>query len=141
MSSRPDISLAALDELIASAGFPVRTETLERAWQLTPVEEGEAEEIMIVVTLVAQSGQEAELERAALAFVEATRTLRGALGSTLYRSTENSRIFTLVERFRGSEPIQRHMASDYFRRFQFAQESLLAEPVRATLHRRIVDDR
>ncbi len=141
MSSRPDVSLAALDELIASTGFPVRTETLERAWQLTTVVEREAEEIMIIVTLVAQSGRESELERAALAFVDATRTLRGALGSTLYRSTDDPRTFTLVERFQGSEPIQRHMASDYFRRFQLAQESLLAEPVRATLHRRIVDDR
>jgi quinol monooxygenase YgiN len=141
MSSKPEISLSALDELIASTGFPVRSETLERAWQLAQVEERESEEITIIVTLVAQPGRESALEHAALEFVDATRALRGAVASTLYRSTDNPRTFTLVERFQGSEPIQRHMASDYFRRFQLAQESLLAEPVRASLHRRLVDDR
>lgn len=139
MSSRPDISLAALDELIASAGFPVRAETLERAWQLTTVDAPDEAEIMIVVTLVAKSGREQELERATREFVEATRRLRGALGSTLYRSTDDPKTFTLVERFQGSEPIQRHMASDYFRRFQQAQQPLLAQPVQASLHRRIGD--
>jgi quinol monooxygenase YgiN len=141
MSSRPDISLGALDELIAAAGFPVRAETLERAWQLTQVDQLDDAEIMIVVTLTAKAGREQELERAARKFVEATRHLPGALGSTLYRSTDDTKTFTLVERFQGSEPIQRHMASDYFRRFQVAQGPLLAEPVRASLHRRIADDR
>lgn len=141
MSSRPEVSLAALDELIASAGFPVRAETLERAWQLTTVDERDGVEVMIVVTLKAKPGREQELERAARVFVEATRRLRGALGSTLYRSTDDPKTLTLVERFQGSEPIQRHMASDYFRRFQVAQGPLLAEPVRASLHRRVADDR
>jgi quinol monooxygenase YgiN len=138
MSRRPEVSLSALDELVDSVGFPVRTETLEGAWQLTRVEEAGAPEIMILVTLRARSGRERELEAASREFVEATRRLPGALGSALYQSSDDPGTFTLVERFTSSEAVQRHMASDYFRRFRAAQEPLLSEPARATFHRGVM---
>jgi quinol monooxygenase YgiN len=137
MSQRPAISLATLDALIESVGFPVRAETLERAWQLTSEQEGLADEIMILVTLQAKPGRERELEKATQEFAAATGQLKGALGSTLYRSTDDPRTFTLVERFDAQEAIQRHVASDYFRRFQVVQAPLLAEPVRVTIQRRV----
>lgn len=156
MSSNPTPSLAGLDRLIAAAGFPVRIETLEHAWALAV--EGPASrrfqerarrtleatapaptaEIMILVTLRAKPGRGAELERAALEFVEATGQLEGSLGSMLYRASNDPLTITLVERFTGQEAISRHMASDYFRRFQVAQEPLLAGPVEAVFLDRIV---
>src|SRR6266571_161580 len=130
MSRRPDINLLGLDALIDAVGFPVRPETIEHAWELTGQEDGGPSEITIVVTLVAKPDLERELEQAAREFVEATRRLPGTLGSTLHRSTEDPRTFTLIERFTGADVIDRHMASDYFRRFQLAQGPLLAQPVR-----------
>lgn len=149
MSSNAPLSLAGLDGLIESVGFPVRTETIESAWTLaveTPTSrrfqervrqtlEGKepqtSAEVTILVTLRAKPGQGRELERAALEFVEATRQLEGALGSTVYRSSSDPLTLTLIERFAGQEALSRHMASDYFRRFQVAQEPLLAAPVDA----------
>src|ERR1700737_3028262 len=155
MSNNPTPSLAGLDGLIASVGFPVRSETIESAWALavkTPasrrfqervrqtLERGRPEtgaEVTILVTLRAKPGRGPELERAALEFVEATRQLKGAIGSTLYRSANDPLTLTLVERFVGQEAFSRHMASDYFRRFQVAQEPLLATPVNAVFLDRI----
>jgi quinol monooxygenase YgiN len=155
MSSNAPLSLAGLDGLIESVGFPVRTETIESAWTLaveTPTSrrfqervrqtlEGKepqtSAEVTILVTLWAKPGQGRELERAALEFVEATRQLEGALGSTVYRSSSDPLRLTLIERFAGQEALSRHMASDYFRRFQVAQEPLLAAPVDAVFLERI----
>ena len=155
MTSNPRPSLAGLDGLIASVGFPVRTETIESAWTLTverptsrrfqervrqTLEGSEPEpsaEVTILVTLRAKPGRGSELEQAAVGFVEATRQLEGALGSTLYRSSSDPLTLTLVERFAGPEAFSRHMASDYFRRFQVAQEPLLAAPVEAVFLQRI----
>jgi quinol monooxygenase YgiN len=149
MSNDPTPSLAGLDGLIASVGFPIRTETIESAWPLaveTPTsrrfqervrqilegyEPRTSAEVTILVTLRAKPGRVAELERAALEFVEATSQLKGAIGSTLYRSANDPLTLMLVERFAGQEALSRHMASDYFRRFQVAQEPLLAAPVDA----------
>ena len=39
-------------------------------------------------------------------------------------------------RFESDEPFARHMASDYFARFQSIQASLLAEPVAAVFLQR-----
>ncbi len=155
MSSSPTPSLAGLDALIASVGFPVRSETLERAWALaveTPTsrrfqerarrtfegrEPTPSAEVTILVTLRAKPGRGSELEQAAMEFVEATRKLEGALGSTLYRSSGDPLTLTLVERFAGQEDFSRQMASDYFRRFQVAQEPLLAAPVDSVFLERI----
>jgi len=155
MSRNPTPSLAGLDGLIASAGFPVRPETIESAWSLaveTPTsrrfqervrqtlegrEPQASAEVTILVTLRAKPGRGPELERAALVFVEATRQLKGAIDSTLYRSPSDPLTLILLERFVGQEALSRHMASDYFRRFQVAQEPLLAAPVDAAFLDRI----
>jgi len=157
MRSNPTPSLAGLDALIQSVGFPVRTETLDRAWALTvetptsrrfqerarrTLEGGEPEasgEVTILVTLRAKPGRGAELELAAVEFVEATRQVEGALGSTLYRSSSDPLTLTLVERFAGQEAFSRHMASDYFRRFQDVQQPLLAAPVEAVFLVRLTE--
>lgn len=155
MSSKPTPSLAGLDALIQSLGLPVRSETLDRAWALTvetptsrrfqerarrTLEGREPEasgEVTILVTLRAKPGRGAELELAAVEFVEATRQLKGTLGSTLYRSESDPLTLTLVERFAGQEAFSRHMASDYFRRFQNVQQPLLAAPVEAVFLERL----
>lgn len=149
MPNNPTPGLARLDAVIASAGFPVRPETLEEAWTLalkTPPSrrfqerarrsvEGTApsigEEVTLVVTLRASPGRGGELERAALEFVEATRQLQGALGSTLYQSSSDPLTLILIERFVDQEAFNRHMAADYFRHFQVVQAPLLAAPTEA----------
>jgi len=136
MTRKLPLSLTDLDALIETINFPVREETLQQAWDLTVA--SEMPEMMIFVTLRARPGRERELERAAIEFVEATNHLEGALGSTLYRSSDDPLTFTLVERFAGREAFSRHMASEYFRRFQAIQESLLAGAVKATFHERVV---
>jgi quinol monooxygenase YgiN len=155
MRSNPTPSLTGLDALIRSLGFPVRSETLDRAWTLTvetPTsrrfqerahrtlegrEPAASGEVTILVTLRAKPGRGAELELAAVEFVEATRQLEGALGSTLYRSEGDPLTLTLVERFAGQEAFSRHMASAYFRRFQIVQQPLLAAPVEAVFLERL----
>jgi quinol monooxygenase YgiN len=148
-------SLSALDGMIASTGFPVRAETLEQAWDLAieaPTSrafqakarralgdrsEAGSGEVAILVTLRARAGRGDELEAAAREFVAAARRLPGSLESSLYRSSTDPLHFSLVERFTGEDAFERHMASDYFHRFQVAQAPLLAEPVGATFLERI----
>jgi quinol monooxygenase YgiN len=154
MSGKPTPDLAALDALIAAAGFPVRGETLEHAWgqaaeaptsrrfqdearRALELEGRPKAEVMILVTLRARPGRERELEDASREFVAATRQLDGSLGSSLYRSTADPLTVMLVERFTGHDVIARHMASDYFRRFQTAQQPLLAAPIEVVVLQRI----
>lgn len=121
-----------LDALI----WPVRPETLEMAWSLT----GEApasSRLTILVTLRARPGQAGGLERAAAEFVQATSRLEGALGSSLHRGRADPLVFILVERFADREAFERHMDSDYFRRFQAAQGPLLSAPVGAVFLERV----
>lgn len=54
--------------------------------------------------------------------------MEGTLGSILHRSQSDPLTLMLLERFTGQEAFSRHMASDYFRRFQVVQELLLGEP-------------
>ena len=74
---------------------------------------------------------EERLERAAREFVAATGSLAGSLGSTAHRAHDEPRTWFLLERFATEESFARHMASDYFARFQSDQATLLAEPVAA----------
>jgi len=126
---------ARLDELLQGAHFPVRPETLERAWHLTPTEP--STEILVIVTFRAKPGQMSELEEAAREFVVAARQLEGGLFSGLYRSPQDPLTLTLVERFEDQSALDRHMRESYFQRFQIAQRPLLSQPAEAAvLHRR-----
>lgn len=143
MSDEP--RFAELDASIASVGFPVRGEAVERAWDLTAEtppshmfherirqaigQSLPAGELMLLVTLRARPGRENELAEASEAFVRATRELTGIRGSTLHRSAANPLTFTLAERFSGRPALERHMAAAYFQRFQVIQRPLLAGPV------------
>jgi quinol monooxygenase YgiN len=118
----------SLDAMIGMAGLPVREETLEQAWGLT-AEAPAAGRMAILVTLPARPGMAAELEQAAAEFVDATGRLTGALGSTQHRSSADPLLLILVEQFANRTAFERHMASDYFRRFQLVQAPLLAGPV------------
>jgi quinol monooxygenase YgiN len=108
----------------------VRAETLAAAWELTEVQE-RARRVLILVTLRARHGAEERLERSVREFVEATRGLAGSLGSTVHRSPNDPKTRFLLERFATEESLARHMASDYFARFQSEQATLLSEPVTA----------
>jgi quinol monooxygenase YgiN len=152
MNNEPTPMLAQLDATIASVGFPVRDDALEQAWNLTvesPLSAafdervrraiGQAlpeRELLLLVTLRAQPGRESELAQAAVAFVSATRELPGVVGSTLYRSTADPLTFTLAERFLGRDVLERHMAAEYFRRFQVIQGPLLAAPAEVLFYQR-----
>jgi quinol monooxygenase YgiN len=148
-------TLAKLDASIASVGFPVRAEGLEQAWGLTPEtppsgafherirraigQSMPAGELMLLVTLRAKPGRETELAEASEAFVRASRELPGIRGSTLYRSAADPLAFTLAERFSGRQGLERHMAADYFQRFQVIQAPLLDAPVDVVFYERKVD--
>lgn len=146
--------LVELDATIVSVGFPVRPQALEQAWNLTgesPPSEAFQErvrqaigqalpdgELLLLVTLRARPGRQAELAQAAEAFVMDSRQMPGILGSTLYRSASDSLTFTLAERFTERQALERHMAAEYFRRFQVIQRPLLAGPVEAIFYQRTV---
>jgi|ERR1700680_2235042 quinol monooxygenase YgiN len=124
------MTLAELDALVDTTGMPVRPETLAAAWELTELRH-RARQILVLVTMSARPGSEERLERAAREFVAATGNLAGSLGSTIHRSHDEPRTWFLLERFATGESFARHMASDYFARFQSDQATLLAEPVTA----------
>ena len=144
--------LAELDAAVASVGFPVSGQAIEQAWELTeesaPSEAfrervrraiGEVVppgELLLLVTLRARRGREHELVDATEAFVSASLQMLGVLGSTLYRSPADPMTLTLAERFTGRQALERHMAAEYFGRFQRIQGPLLAAPVEAILYQR-----
>ncbi len=153
MSDESTPMLAALDAAIASVGFPVRENSMERAWNLTvesqpsagfhervrraigqAVPEGE---LFLLVTMRARRGRERELAEAAEEFVSATLQLPGVVGSTLYQSAVDPLTLTLVEHFAGRHVLEQHMAAEYFRRFQHIQAPLLTAPVEAVLFERV----
>jgi len=124
------MTLSELDALMDATDMPVRPQTLEAAWQLSEVRE-RAGQILILVTMRARAGAEERLETAARGFVAATSGLAGSLGSSVHRSHADPRPWFLLERFATEESFARHMASEYFARFQSDQVALLAEPVTA----------
>jgi quinol monooxygenase YgiN len=129
------MTLAELDDLIATVGISVRNETLEETWDSTAAMKHDAlppEQVLVVITMRARPGLEQQLGRAARAFVEASLLTPGAISSTLHRSMSHPDTWFLVERFASETSFSGHMASEYFQRFRTAQEGLLAEPVRAT---------
>jgi len=129
------MNLAELDALLADLEMPVRPETLAEAWDET-VSREEPGQVFVLVTMRARPGQVSALEAAAREFISATLRLPGALGSTLHPSAAQPETCLLLERFDGEESFARHMASDYFARFQSIQASLLAEPVTAVFLQR-----
>lgn len=133
MTDRATIE-ARLDGLLQDVAFPVRAETLERAWHLTSSEP--STEILVIVTFRAMPGRIDELERVAQEFVAASSRLEGGLFSALFRSPQDSLTLTLVERFADQSALDRHMQAGYFQRFQVAQRPLLSRPAEAAvLHR------
>ena len=124
------MNLSELDGLMRAMDMPVRPETLETAWELTEVRERKRQ-VLVLVTMRARPGAEERLERASREFVAASGGLAGSRGSTLHHSAEDPRTLYLVERFATEDAFARHMASDYFARFQAEQAPLLAEPVTA----------
>jgi len=124
------MTLSELDALMESADMPVRAETLAAAWELTEIRE-RARRVLVLVTMRARHGAEERLERAVREFIQASGGLAGSLGSTVHRSPDDPTTWFLLERFATEESFARHMASDYFARFQSVQAKLLAEPVRA----------
>ena len=129
------MNVSELDELVAAAGMPVRSETLAEAWESTDAGVRPAipsGQVLALITMRARPGMEGRLEQAAREFVAATSMTAGALRSSLHQSAADARTWFLLERFADEPSFSRHMASDYFRRFQNEQSELLAEPVRAT---------
>ncbi len=146
----PEPNVDDLDATLGSIEFPVRQETVAQAWQMTADQELSERfqarmlealgpdarrpvELMILVTLVAKRGRARDLEKAAAEFAAATNRLEGVMSSTLYR-TASKRVLLLVERLVDREVLSRHMASDYFRRFQDAQRPLLERPATAIFY-------
>lgn len=129
------MNLSELDQLVAAAEMPVRSETLAEAWESTDASGRQAipaGQVLALITLRALPGMEERLQQSAQEFVAATAMAAGALSTSLHRSTDDPRTWFLLERFADESAFGRHMASAYFRRFQNAQQGLLAEGVRAT---------
>lgn len=129
------MNVSELDALVAAAGMPVRSETLAEAWESTDAGGRRAipaGHVLALITMRARRGMEGRLERAAREFVAASSMTAGALRSSLHRSAADPGTWFLLERFADEPAFGRHMASEYFRRFQNEQLDLLAEPVRAT---------
>ncbi len=128
------MNTARLDELVAAIGLPVRSQTLANAWDsIAGTERGAVPEgqVLALITMRAKPGLEGRLDDSARAFVKSTLVAPGAISSTLHRSMDEPGEWFLLERFADESAFGRHMASEYFRRFQVAQESLIAEPVKA----------
>ncbi len=128
------MNIAELDDFVAGVGLPMRSQTLAEAWDLTAATERSAlpaVQVLALITMRAKPGMEERLGDSARAFVESSLVAPGAISSTLHRSIREPRSWFLIERFASETAFGRHMASDYFRRFETAQESLLAEPVQA----------
>jgi quinol monooxygenase YgiN len=129
------MKMAELDDLVAAVGLPVRAETLAEAWDMTAVAESSglpAGQVLALITMRAGTGMDERLGEAAREFVRATSATIGSISTTLHRSSNDPRTWFLIERFDGEAAFSTHMASDYFRKFQEVQRTLLAEPVRAT---------
>jgi quinol monooxygenase YgiN len=128
------MNVRELDDLVSSAGLPVRPETLAEAWDSMSEAEGRAlpaGQVLAVISLQTKVGMDQVFREAAQAFINASSAAPGALSSTLHRSSVDPGTWFLVERFTSERAFGLHMASDYFRAFQDAQTTLLAEPVRA----------
>jgi quinol monooxygenase YgiN len=128
------MNVSELDDLVAAVGLPVRAQTLTEVWDSTVVTEVGAlprGQVLALITMRARPGMEERLGDAARSFVQSTGIAPGAISSTLHRSIADKGKWFLVERFADDSAFGRHMASEYFRRFQIEQESLIAEPVRA----------
>ena len=148
---QPEPNVDDLDATLGPIEFPVRQETMVQAWQVTADQELSERfkarvlealgpyarrpvELMILVTLVAKRGRERDLEEAAAEFAAASNRLEGVISSTLYRTATSPQVLMLVERLVDREVLSRHMASDYFRRFQEVQRPLLERPAAAIFY-------
>jgi quinol monooxygenase YgiN len=131
MSNRP-LSLSELDGLIRTVGLPVRKDTLEEAWieGTTPDRiAAPGEQFLLLVSMRARPETASQFEEALLDFVERTNRLTGTESSRVHRSENDPLTWFLLERFRDQDVLSRHMASEHFRRFQFAQQTYLVAPV------------
>ena len=129
------MNIAELDDFVAASGLEVRTQTLVQAWEFTDASGRQAlpaGQVLALITIRAKPGMGERLVRAAREFVAATSATSGALASALHRSGADPNTWFLLERFADEDAFGRHMASDYFRTFQAAQNALLDEPVKAT---------
>jgi quinol monooxygenase YgiN len=128
------MNISELDDLVAAVGLPVRPQTLTEVWDSTALTDVGAlprGQVLALITMRARPGMEEQLGDAARSFVQSSGVAPGAISSTLHRSIADKGRWFLVERFADDSAFGRHMASDYFRIFQTAQASLIAEPVQA----------
>ena len=129
------MNVAELDDFVAASGVEVCSKTLTQAWEFTDASGRQAlpgGQVLALITIRARLGMGERLERAAREFVAATSATSGALSSALHQSGADPNTWFLLERFADEAAFGRHMASDYFRAFQTAQNALLDEPVKAT---------
>jgi quinol monooxygenase YgiN len=133
----------SLGDMLGPETFPVRPRTLESAWEITlpePLSEAfrgrmrRTFELVILVTMVAVPGREAELEEAVEKFAAASRQLPGMISCEFYRSAVDPTVLLMVERMADREVLRRHMTSDYFRKLQAVQAEVLSRPVEAAFY-------
>lgn len=131
MSSRA-LSLSELDRLIEATGLPVRADTLEEVWTegTTPDRiSSPGGKFLLLVSMHAKEEFAAQFEQEVLDFVALTNRLSGVEGTTVHRSDNDPLAWCLLERFRDQQALNRHMAGEHFRHFQFVQRTLLTSPV------------
>jgi (4S)-4-hydroxy-5-phosphonooxypentane-2,3-dione isomerase len=72
---------------------------------------------ILVVTWIARSGEEIEIERILHAMVSHTRAETGCLGYEVLRSVENPRRFVLFETYTNEAALRAHTESAHFKHF------------------------
>ncbi|MBI3978675.1 MAG: antibiotic biosynthesis monooxygenase, partial [Chloroflexi bacterium] len=122
----PEQIRAGLRRLVAGLRARSAAEGRERVSRFANLRQGEPLMNVLVVTIVAREGKEAEVEALLREMVRQTRQEPGNLVYTLHRSTEDPRRFLLYELYRDQTAIEAHQQAPYFRAYLERAPDLLA---------------
>ena len=88
-----------------------------------------AEDIRVAAFLLAKPGQEAEVQRAAVACVSPTRAESGNQAYVLNRDTKDPSLFVFIEHWKSQQALDEHMNTPHFKTLAQAVEGKLAKPM------------
>ena len=86
--------------------------------------------LSVVAELVAKPGNEDEVRRHLIGFVEPTRKEEGCVQYDLHESKEEPGRFFFYENWTSDELLQKHLASPHISAFREVSGDLLAQPPR-----------
>ncbi|MDY7563247.1 putative quinol monooxygenase [Pseudomonas sp. 10B1] len=74
--------------------------------------------LIVIATLIAKSGHEADLEKCLRTILEPTRAETGCLSYDLHQDLEHSASFYMIERWTDDAALQAHSASAHIQAFR-----------------------